>query len=193
MSSPGAHLMMSWLLSNTADISRRERGAITLCGVAPDIDGGGYLLDLLSPTWGRETFFYQQFHHVLLHNFAASLAAASIGWAVARARKGMTALLCFLAVSLHIVCDIAGSKGADGYQWPIPYFWPVSDKGYTWQGQWELNAWPNIIMALGLFAACCIFARKKGRSPFEVIPGRIDAAVFEIVQTLRDLVAHKKK
>jgi inner membrane protein len=60
-------------------------------------------------------------------------------------RRWLTSGLVMLCFHLHLLCDILGSKGPDGYQWPIPYLKPFSDVWQlSWAGQWQLNAWQNI-------------------------------------------------
>ena len=47
----------------------------------------------------------------------------------------LTSIMLFvlLAFHLHLLEDIAGSKGPDGF-WSIPYFLPISHWTYTWIG-----------------------------------------------------------
>jgi hypothetical protein len=90
----------------------------------------------------------------------------------------MSAFLAFLAFHLHLLGDLVGSRGPDGYQWPIPYFFPFStDWTLTWQGQWELNAWPNILVSLLMLALTLYIAWKRGRSPLEMISLKADTAL----------------
>jgi inner membrane protein len=78
---------------------------------------------------------------------------------------------------LHLHGDLVGSRGPDDYQWPIPYLYPFSDRWkLIWAGQWELNAWPNILITALLLAATIYIARKKGCSPIEMVSKRADAA-----------------
>ena len=63
-------------------------------------------------------------------------------------------------VHLHILCDVIGSKGPDGYHWPIFYFYPLdSEIALSWQYQWELNAWPNMLIMLVAFILCGYYAK----------------------------------
>ena len=90
--------------------------------------------------------WYTHYHHVLGHNigFGVLLMAAGVAFAVKRLR---TMLVVSLVFHLHLLGDIVGSRGPDGYQWPIPYLLPFSNEvQWSWSGQWELNAWPNILI-----------------------------------------------
>lgn len=185
---------MSWLCAAPVrDWGRRERVAVTLAGIAPDVDGAGYVIDTFAPFWGAQTYLYQQYHHILAHNLAFALLAAVIGALVARQKKALAAALCFLAANLHFLGDIVGSKGPDGYQWPIPYLYPFNDDlQVVWSGQWELNAWPNILIAGLVILGVGVISRKKGYSPFELVSKRIDAAVFEMTAALKNKLAPRR-
>ena len=59
-------------------------------------------------------------------------------------KKWLAMGLAALSFHLHLLGDIIGAKGPEGYQWPIPYFQPFSNSlQITWEGQWAINAWPN--------------------------------------------------
>lgn len=93
------------------------------------------------------------------------------------------ALLVFAGVHLHLLEDIAGSRGPDGYQWPIPYLYPFSDSvAIAWDGQWALNAWQNITITIVLLVATFVLAWSRGYSPVGLFSQRADAA---FVATLR--------
>ena len=103
----------------------------------------------------------------------------------------MSAFLAFGAFHLHLLGDLIGSRGPDGYQWPIPYFFPFSANWtMTWQGQWELNAWPNILATLLVFGITLFLAWKRGHSPLEMISLKADTA---LVAGLRQRFGLKSK
>jgi hypothetical protein len=90
-------------------------------------------------------------------------------------------LLSFLVVHVHILFDVIGSKSADGYQWPIYYFYPLnSEYGITWSGQWELNAWQNIMLMLFLLSGCVYYAITKKITFLEVFSSRLNTEAFKM-------------
>ncbi|MGD8946257.1 MAG: hypothetical protein PVI62_06330, partial [Desulfobacterales bacterium] len=52
----------------------------------------------------------------------------------------------------------------------------------TWDGQWTLNAWPNILFTGVLLGVTLYLAWRRGFSPLEMISKKADAA---FVSTLR--------
>jgi hypothetical protein len=48
--SPITHFFTGWVLSNSANLSRRERALVTAAGVVPDIDGLGIIAEVLTRT-----------------------------------------------------------------------------------------------------------------------------------------------
>ena len=179
---PVSHLLTGWVVANTADLTTRDRVLVTLAGVVPDIDGLGVVAEILSEHTTSPLLWYSKYHHVMCHNigFGLLLAATVILLGV---RRWMTAFLVLVVFHLHLLGDLVGSRGPDDYQWPIPYLLPFSDKWkLTWAGQWELNAWPNILITALLFATTVYIAWKKGRSPLSMVSKRADAA---FVSTLR--------
>jgi hypothetical protein len=161
---PVSHLLTGWVVANTANLTSRDRTLITLAGVAPDIDGLGIVAEILTEHTTSPLLWYSKYHHVLCHNlgFGLLLAIMAIFFSV---RRWMTAFLILVVFHLHLLGDLVGSRGPDGYQWPIPYLFPFSDRwNLVWTGQWELNAWPNILTTLILMVATIYIFRKKGRS-----------------------------
>ena len=142
---------------------------ITLAAVAPDLDGLGIVADFLTRNSDHPLSLYSDYHHVLGHNIGFGLFLAVVACSVAT-RRWLTAALTLLSFHLHLACDLAGSRSADGYQWPIPYFLPFSNKlQLTWDGQWELNAWPNFILTGAALAIVFVLAWKRGNSPLEMV------------------------
>lgn len=175
---------MSWTVANTADIPRRDRALVTLAGVIPDIDGIGILAEVLTENTNTPLIWYSKYHHVLGHNLGLGLILAAIVYCFSFKRR-LTPALAFIAFHLHLLGDLAGSRGPDGYQWPIPYFFPISsDWTLTWQGQWELNAWPNILATLVFVAITLYIACKRGRSPLEMISLKADTALVAKLRSI---------
>lgn len=84
--------------------------------------------------------------------------------------------LAFLAFHIHLLEDLFGSRGPDGYQWPIAYFMPFSHAWeISWRGQWALNAWPNFAITLLLLAITFYLAWAGGFSPLEMVSQEADA------------------
>jgi hypothetical protein len=160
---PVSHLLTGWVVANTADLTTRDRVLVTLAGVAPDIDGLGIVAEILTENTTSPLLWYSKYHHVLCHNlgFGLLLAVTAVLFGV---RRWMTAFLTLVVFHLHLLGDLVGSRGPDGYQWPISYLYPFSNRWkLEWAGQWELNAWPNIVITALLLAATVYIFRKKGR------------------------------
>ena len=172
---PFTHFFASWCFANTGDFEQRDRMLITLAGVAPDIDGLGGIVYVLTKDSGAPSMLFHDYHHVLCHNLLACLFFTAVVAILFAKRKKMAALFIFLSYHLHMFCDILGSRGPDGYQWPIPYLLPFSDKlQLTWSGQWQLSAWPNVALTVALMIASFILAWKKGFSFLEMISTKAD-------------------
>jgi hypothetical protein len=90
----------------------------------------------------------------------------------------------FLSFHLHLLCDLVGARGPDGYQWPIPYLKPFSNSvQLTWSHQWILNGWQNfVITSILLFVALWI-AWRRGESPLQFASARADRALTQALRT----------
>ena len=185
---PASHFLISWAVADTAPIGRRDRILVTLCGVIPDIDGAGIIAELLTENTASPLIWYSKYHHVLCHNLGFGLLAAA-AVAAFSVRKWLTALLALTAFHLHLLGDLIGSGGPDGYQWPISYLFPFSTAlRLTWSGQWALNAWPNILLTLLVLAFTLYLTLKRGRSPLEIVsPGADRAFVAKLRRRLGTL------
>ncbi|MCP4626675.1 MAG: metal-dependent hydrolase [bacterium] len=173
---PASHFLISWTVANTAEISRRDRVLVTLTGVVPDFDGVGIIAELLTENTATPLIWYSKYHHILGHNLLFSL-FLTIGVFLLSVGRWISAALAFLAFHLHLLGDLVGSRGPDGYQWPIPYLYPFSAKWtLAWPGQWELNAWPNILITTLVLGITLYLAWKRGRSPLEMVSLKADAA-----------------
>jgi len=179
---PITHLLVGWTLANAAGLGKRDRMLVTVAGVIPDIDGLGVLADVLTEHSVHPLILYDRFHHVLAHNALFGLGLTLAALALAR-RRGLTPLLVLLSFHLHLLGDIVGSRGPEGYQWPIPYLLPFSAAWQlTWSHQWGLMAWPNVSFTVALLALTLHGAWKRGRSPLELISARADAALTEALR-----------
>lgn len=76
-----------------------------------------------------------------------------------------------------------GSRGPDGFGWPIPYLFPFSGRWtWTWSGQWELNAWPNLVLTAALISVTLGIAIRRGFSPVEIFSAAADRAVVRALR-----------
>src|SRR6185437_13207415 len=95
----------------------------------------------------------------------------------------ITALLVFVSFHLHLMCDLVGARGPDGYQWPIPYLKPFSNTAQlAWHGQWALNGWQNFVVTGVLLVATMWIAWRFETSPLELVSGPANRA---FTRTLR--------
>ena len=178
----GTHFFAGWLVGVAPGLSPRERALVASAGVAPDLDGLGIIAEAATANSAHPLPWYSLYHHNLGHNLGFALVVTAFAFALAR-RRVLTAALVFAAFHLHLLCDLAGSRGTDGEQWPIPYLMPFSRAAQlTWSGQWTLGAWQNTVITAFLLAATVVAAWWWGRSPLGLFSPRADA-VF--VTTLR--------
>jgi hypothetical protein len=177
------HFLIGWCVANVwPELSNRERIIITAAAVIPDIDGLGLLAEIPTRNTTHPLLWWTEYHHVLAHNvgFAALVTIVAFALATHRWRTGLLTLLSF---HTHILGDIVGARGPDGYQWPIPYFLPFSRTPvFSWDGQWALNGWQNFVITGAALAMTFILAWSRGYSPVGIFSERADEL---LVQTLR--------
>src|SRR6266542_1251249 len=176
--SPVTHLFASWLIAAHTTENYRDRRLVALSGLLPDLDGAGVVVDFARQLFegGDDFFYYQRYHHSLLHGIFGA-AVISMGLACFARRRGRVAALSFLLVHLHLLCDLAGSRGPSPWDlWPIFYLAPFSHRCvWIWSHQWALDAWPNRVLTIVLFAACLWVATRTGDSSVGVFNRRLDA------------------
>lgn len=173
--SPATHFLTGWVLANSASLSRRERALVTFACVVPDVDGLGIVADYLTRNSRDPLDWFSTYHHSL-HTLPFAVVVAAVSFALA-AQRWKTAGLAFLSFHLHLVEDLLGSRGPDGYQWPIPYFMPFSRMcELSWHGQWALNGWPNFVLTIALLLMTFYLAWSRGFSPLEMISLQADRA-----------------
>jgi hypothetical protein len=86
--------------------------------------------------------------------------------------------MAFAAFHLHLLEDLVGSRGPDGYIWPVPYLQPfTSHWTWSWKGQWQLNAWPNVLLTVLLLAITIWIAVVRGVSPVFLLSAKADKVV----------------
>lgn len=179
--SPVTHFLTGWGLANSASLTKRDRVLVTLAGVAPDVDGLGIIVEILTRHSQHPLEWFSQFHHSL-HTllFALIVTAASL---LFLNQRGKGAALVFVSFHLHLIEDLLGSRGPEGYQWPIPYLAPFSHAAdLSWRGQWALNAWPNFGITITLLFATFYLAWSKGYSPLEMVSQKADTAFVTAIR-----------
>jgi membrane-bound metal-dependent hydrolase YbcI (DUF457 family) len=158
------------------------QAAIALASVAPDLDGIGIIPEILSARSNHPVLWYSLYHHVLCHNLAFGMVLVVVALVIG-ARGWLTTTLLLISFHLHLAADLVGSRGPDAYQWPIRYLYPFSNSWeLTWNGQWELNSWPNYLVTMVALAIVFTLAWRRGYSPLGLISERADQA---FVRTLR--------
>jgi hypothetical protein len=173
---PVTHFLVGWSAGlPVANLTRRDRALIVLASVSPDADALPALLDLAQGHSLDSLELGSRFHHSA-HNLAFAVAIGLACLVLAR-RRIVAASLAFVAVNLHYACDIISSRGPDGYHWPIPYLMPFSA---SWQlavpWQWQLNAWPNVVITAALIMLTIYMAWVRGYSPAGLFSPRADQA-----------------
>jgi len=180
---PITHLLVSWPLAAVPGrFDRSEQRCIVGAGLAPDLDGLGILPEWVTRDSPDPLLWWSEYHHVLAHNLPFGLLVA--GAVAVITRRPTVAGLAFLSFHLHLACDLVGSRGPDGYRWPIAYLFPFS-RSVEWAvpWQWALNAWPNVLLTVALLAFALWHAARSGRSPLGLISAQADGA---LVATLRN-------
>jgi hypothetical protein len=182
--SPITHFLASWVGGERFVPSMRDKGLIALAGVLPDVDGLGIVVDFATRRlgWGP-TDFYQAYHHMLAHGLPAALVIA-VGVAAFARRKRAVLLLAFVAVHLHFLCDIVGSRGSTPLDiWPIYYLGPFSlTPEIAWSGQWPLIGWQNTLITALLLLAVLLASARRGQSPLGLVSVRGDAALAAVMR-----------
>jgi inner membrane protein len=182
--SPVTHFLSGWVLANCVRLDRKDRAIVTLACVVPDVDGLGIVPELLTRNSAHPLLWFTLYHHAL-HTLAFALVVMLIAAALATERW-KTSLLAFVCFHVHLIEDVMGSRGPDGYQWPISYLKPFSDVlQLSWAGQWCLDGWQNIVITVALLFVTIWLAWRRGFSPVEMISERADAA---FIRTLRQRV-----
>lgn len=181
---PETHLLMSWVIGAKATDNERDCRLVALAGILPDADGLGLILDFANRAFGgRRTFFYEHYHHFLLHGFLGGILITALVTSFAR-QKWRVALLALLVFHLHLLCDLVGSRGPDPVDlWPLFYFGPFTkDPMWIWKGQLALDAWPNRLLTVGLFVWALWLAVVRGYSFVGVFSPRLDRVFVGVLR-----------
>jgi len=181
---PETHLLASWVIAAKTTNNQRDCRLVTLAGILPDADGVGIVPDLIGPLFGHtQTFYYQECHHYLLHGVFGAVLITGVLTCFAR-QKLRVALLSLAVFHLHLLCDLVGSRGPTPQDlWPIHYLGPFSrDPVWLWKGQWPLDAWPNRLLTLVLFAWALWLPLQLGYSVVGVFNWRWDQVFVEVLR-----------
>jgi inner membrane protein len=179
--SPVTHFLTGWVFANCARLDRRERALVTFASVAPDVDGLGIVPEFVTRNSVHPLLWFSRYHHSL-HTLTFAVAVAIIAFALAE-QKWKVGLLAMVSFHLHLLEDLAGSRGPDGYQWPVPYLQPFSTAiALAWRGQWALNAWENVLLTAVLLLASLALAWQRGFSPLEMVSMKADARLVATVR-----------
>ena len=185
--SPVNHILTGWVLANAnKGFTSRERLAITLACIVPDLDGLGIVAEYLTRGSASPFTWWSDFHHVLAHNLLFGL-ILTIAVYLLFQRNCIIAALVFLSFHLHLLEDLVSGRQADGHIWSIQYFYPFSNTEWVWSGQWELNAWPNFAVAVFLLLFTFYLAWRRGYSPLEMISRHADGL---FISSLRERFGH---
>ena len=170
--SPITHFFSGWVLANCVHLERRDRALITIAAVIPDIDGLGLIPEWLTANSPHPLMWFTRYHHSL-HTLPFAFIVTALAFVVARYRW-LPAIMVFLSFHVHLLEDLLGSRGPDGYQWPIPYLKPFSSWEISWSGQWALNDWRNVVITAALLFISLYLARQRGYSFIEMFSRRAD-------------------
>jgi len=181
---PETHLLASWVIGAKMTNNARDCRLVALAGIMPDVDGLGLIVDFGAQAFGgKRTFFYEHYHHYLLHGIFGGVLIAALLTCFAP-QKWRVALLSLAVFHLHLLCDLVGSRGPSPEDlWPIFYFGPFSRVPmWIWKGQWGLDAWPNRLLSVGLFAWALWLAVPRGYSFVGVFNRRVDRRFVEVLR-----------
>lgn len=179
---PITHALIGWTVSQRVCTNRRDMAIVTIASIIPDLDGLGVLPDFITSGSGNPTTFYSDYHHILGHNITAAV-VFSIFAALCAKEKFRVGICSLILYHLHLLCDILGSKGPDGYQWPIDYFYPFyRGLDLTWSGQWQVDAMQNIGITIVFIFLAFKQARDLGFSPLIFLSEKADLAFVETIR-----------
>lgn len=179
--SPVTHFLTGWVLGSAAGLNRRGRAVVTVAAVIPDVDGLGVIVELLTRHSQNPLLWFSEFHHHL-HTLFFALIVSVCAFLISE-NSWVGAVFAFASFHLHLLEDLVGSRGPDGFGWPIPYLLPFSSRwSWTWQGQWQLNAWPNVVLTVGLILVTLWIAVSRGFSPMELFSRSADQTVVSALR-----------
>ncbi len=193
---PETHLLASWIIAAKTTDNPRDCRLVALAGILPDADGLGVIADYVNQWLGRGNsfFYYNRYHHYLLHGALGGLVIALVLACFAR-RHWRVGLLALAVFHLHLLCDFVGSRGPSAEDlWPIYYYGPFDkDPMWVWRGQWRLDGWINRLLSVALFIWALILASNLGHSFVGVFNRRVDAIFVGVLHRWRDALTERYK
>jgi len=185
--SPITHFFVGWVALERWYPTRRDKAIVVLAGLAPDLDGLGMVVDLANRALSRpETAYYHEYHRLLTHGLPGAVAIALLAAALGT-RRLRVAIGAFVAVHLHLLCDLVGSRGSTPEDlWPIHYLMPVSASPvFVWTHQWPLVGWQNFVITAVLMFVVMRRAARVGASPVGLASVRGDAVFVAVLRKWR--------
>lgn len=180
--SPVTHFLTGWVIANVGPFSRQERTIVTFAAVVPDVDGLGIVPELLTRHSQYPLLWFSQYHHAL-HTLLFAVVISVLAFFLS-GQKWIPAAFALVAFHLHLLEDLIGARGPDGYVWTIPYLFPFSGRWtWSWNGQWQLNAWPNVAITVALLLVTIAIAIRRGFSPVDIFSPSADKSVVAVLRT----------
>lgn len=171
------HALIGWCAGLQLSRQLKDVAIVATASVIADIDGLGAVVDVVN---GGEAEIFSQYHHKFAHCLPFCLILLLV---IHLLRKNSRLTLwCAGVFHLHLLCDIVGARGPDGYQWPVYYLFPFLDSGIVWAYQWEINAWPNIALTIVLIY---LFLRQSALAGFTPLSLLAPSADAQLVKTLQ--------
>jgi hypothetical protein len=124
---------------------------------------------------------------------AALLVSAVV--AMCGVNRMRVAVCAFVAIHLHLLCDLLGSRGAGADDiWGVFYFAPF-ESGFelSWLNQWPLIGWQNMVISAVLLAIMLVRATSRGYSPLVLISARADGIVVATLRSWRGRLGRKRR
>lgn len=159
------HILSGWCVGNLFALSPGQRLCCMIAAAAADVDGVGIV-------FGEEA--YWALHHKLGHNVFFGLLLSAGLTISSRRRRGGLFLLYLLLFHLHLLMDYFGS----GPGWMIHYLWPADHRGWKTDLAWPLSSWQNYLAFGVLLAWTVLIARKRRRTPLEMLAPRLDGILL---------------
>lgn len=187
------HLAISWFIAEGAGLNApRHRRAVTLAGLAPDIDSLAYVGAYFVFGFDLERAHDQVWtaiHHRYTHGIGFSLVTGIVVYLWSRRspdgspKQALTvAGLALVASLVHVFCDVVGAGSA----WPVYAWWPLGDVAWTVDWSWPVSDWRNTTFSLLCLAGLMLYARFAGYSALETASPRLDRLMVRILQTGSD-------